>query len=125
MSKELKQVLILLFGIFIFCGFTAMGRTIWHQYWYQIQEADETSYETQKEVEDTARAYISTYYSDVDIYRTYCNSEDENLRAYAESARMRAIRTANSYNEYLQKNTYVWKDNMPEDLPESLPTEIE
>ena len=82
------------------------------------------SYENRKKVEDTARAYISSYNADVDIYNTYCNNENENMKSYAESARIRAIQTANSYNDYLQKNSYVWADNMPDDLPSSLSTDI-
>lgn len=124
MTEGTKKASIFILALILLFGATALGRFIWHQYWYGVEKADETSYEVQKEVEDTARAYMSSYYSDVDIYNLYCESEDENLRAYAESARMRAVRTANSYNEYLQKNSYVWKDNMPDDLPETLSTNI-
>lgn len=120
------KTIITVVAVFLFLVVaTAAGRTIWNNYWSDVQQADvNTSYETQKKVEDTARAYISSYNSDVDIYNAYCNSEDENLRAYAESAKMRAIRTANSYNDYLQKNSYVWRDNMPRDLPSTLSTDI-
>lgn len=34
---------------------------------------------------------------------------------------MRANRTANSYNEYILKNSYVWEDNIPSDIDYSLP----
>ena len=79
--------------------------------------------ETEKGVLDCKRS-LSWYNADVDIYNTYCNNENENMKSYAESARIRAIQTANSYNDYLQKNSYVWADNMPDDLPSSLSTDI-
>lgn len=114
---------ILLVSIIFFIA-TPMGRTVWNNYTHSLNKADEVSYETRKQVEDTARAYMVNYKTDVDIYLTYCDSEDENKREYADAARMRAIATANSYNEYLQKNSYVFKDNMPDDLPYNLSTEF-
>lgn len=108
----------------IFFAATPAGRTAWNNYTHSLNKADEVSYETRKMVEDTARAYISSYNSAVDIYELYCDSDNENKREYAESARLRAITTANSYNEYLQKNSYVWADNMPDDIPYQLSTEF-
>ena len=29
---------------------------------------------------------------------------------------MRANQTANTYNEYILKNSHVWKDNIPSDI---------
>ncbi len=125
MSKSGKILAVIAAIVVLFFGATAIGRTVWNTYWHDVEKADEnTSYETRKKVEDTARAYISSYNADVDIYNAYCNSDDENMRSYANSARIRAIQTANSYNEYLQKNSYVWSDNIPEDLPNSLSTDI-
>lgn len=125
MSKTGKVLTVIAAVVILFFGATAIGRTVWNNYWHDVEKADDnTSYENRKMVEDAARAYISSYNADVDIYNTYCDSEDENMRSYAESARIRAIQTANSYNEYLRENSYIWADNMPEDLPSSLPTEI-
>ena len=33
---------------------------------------------------------------------------------------MRANSTATSYNEFVLKNSYVWKDNVPEDIQKEL-----
>lgn len=126
--KAWKVICIILATVFailvIFFTATPMGRTVWNNYTHSLNKADEVSYETRKQVEDTARAYMASYKTDVDIYLTYCDSEDKNKREYADAAQMRAIATANSYNEYLQKNSYVFKDNMPDDLPYSLSTEF-
>ena len=125
MSKSGKILSVIAIIVVLFFGATAIGRTVWNTYWHDVEKADDnTSYENRKKVEDTARAYISSYNADVDIYNTYCNNENENMKSYAESARIRAIQTANSYNDYLQKNSYVWADNMPDDLPSSLSTDI-
>ena len=125
MSKSGKILSVIAIIVVLFFGATAIGRTVWNTYWHDVEKADDnTSYENRKKVEDTARAYISSYNADVDIYNTYCNDENENMKSYAESARIRAIQTANSYNDYLQKNSYVWADNMPDDLPSTLSTNI-
>ena len=126
MSKSGKILAFIAIIVVLFFSATTIGRTVWNTYWHDVEKADDnTSYENRKKVEDTARAYISSYNADVDIYNTYCNNENENMKSYAESARIRAIQTANSYNDYLQKNSYVWADNMPDDLPSSLSTDIE
>ena len=125
MSKSGKILAFIAIIVVLFFSATTIGRTVWNTYWHDVEKADDnTSYENRKKVEDTARAYISSYNADVDIYNTYCNNENENMKSYAESARIRAIQTANSYNDYLQKNSYVWADNMPDDLPSSLSTHI-
>ena len=125
MSKSGKILAFIAIIVALFFSATTIGRTVWNTYWHDVEKADDnTSYENRKKVEDTARAYISSYNADVDIYNTYCNNENENMKSYAESARIRAIQTANSYNDYLQKNSYVWADNMPDDLPSSLSTDI-
>ena len=125
MSKSGKILSVIAIIVVLFFGATTIGRTVWNTYWHDVEKADDnTSYENRKKVEDTARAYISSYNADVDIYNTYCNDENENMKSYAESARIRAIQTANSYNDYLQKNSYVWADNMPDDLPSTLSTDI-
>ena len=125
MSKSGKILAFIAIIVVLFFSATTISRTVWNTYWHDVEKADDnTSYENRKKVEDTARAYISSYNADVDIYNTYCNNENENMKSYAESARIRAIQTANSYNDYLQKNSYVWADNMPDDLPSSLSTDI-
>ena len=71
--------------------------------------------------EATARAMIASYKSDVATYEQYKESDNEEKQSWAEQAKMRANRTANSYNEYILKNSYVWEDNIPSDIDYSLP----
>lgn len=116
-------VTILVLGI-IFFGFTSTGRQVWNRYMYGLEKADEVSYESRKAVEDTARAYIASYNADVEIYHAYKGSTETKMADYAEAARMRAIRTATTYNEYILKNTFVWKGNVPSDIYMNLETNI-
>ena len=112
---------VILIGAIIFFGFTPGGRSIWNSYTHSLEKADENQYETRKQVEDTARAMIASYKSDVATYEQYKNSDNEEKQSWAEQAKMRANRTANSYNEYILKNSYVWEDNIPSDIDYSLP----
>ena len=111
---------VILIGAIIFFGFTPGGRSIWNSYTHSLEKADENQYETRKQVEDTARAMIASYKSDVATYEQYKDSDNEEKQSWAEQAKMRANRTANSYNEYILKNSYVWEDNIPSDIDYSL-----
>lgn len=112
---------VILIGAIIFFGFTPGGRSVWNNYTHSLEKADENQYETKKQVEDTARAMIASYKSDVATYEQYKDSNNEEKQSWAEQAKMRANRTANSYNEYILKNSYVWEDNIPSDIDYSLP----
>ncbi len=84
---------------------------------YDVQKADDnTRYETLKKVEDTCRAMISSYEADKLTYEQYKDSTDKEKTEWAEQAKMRANKTAASYNNYILKNSYVWSDNVPKDI---------
>ncbi|CDE54761.1 putative uncharacterized protein [Clostridium sp. CAG:269] len=112
---------VILIGAIIFFGFTPGGRSVWNSYTHSLEKADENQYETKKQVEDTARSMIASYKSDVATYEQYKDSDNEEKQSWAEQTKMRANRTANSYNEYILKNSYVWEDNIPSDIDYSLP----
>ena len=112
---------VILIGAIIFFGFTPGGRSVWNNYTHSLEKADENQYETKKQVEDTARSMIASYKSDVATYEQYKESDNEEKQSWAEQAKMRANRTANSYNDYILKNSYVWEDNIPSDIDYSLP----
>lgn len=77
---------------------------------------DATNYETIKKVEDTCRSMISSYKTDVATYTQYKNSDNEEKQGWSEQAKMRANKTANTYNEYILKNSFVWQGNVPSDI---------
>ena len=106
------------FGIF---NITPYGRGVINTYKYNVQKVDDvTNYETIKEVEDSCRAMISSYESDKLTYEQYKDSDNEEKRSWAEQAKMRANKTATSYNNYILKNSFVWSGNVPKDIREEL-----
>lgn len=89
---------------------------------YDIQKADDaTNYNTLKQVEDTCRAMIASYEADKLTWQQYKDSESEEQRGWAAQAMMRANRTAATYNTYILENSFVWADNVPEDIDMQLP----
>lgn len=120
--EKLKIVLttalcLILLGGCSFFAFTPTGRLTFNAYTHTIQKVDDsTSYETRKKVEDTCRASIASYNTDKTTYLQYKDSESELERSWASQAKMRANKTANIYNEYILKNSYVFEGNIPNDI---------
>lgn len=88
--------------------------------WVNRKIEDRTSYDTRKKVEDSCRSMIASYKTDKATYDMYKTSDNEEKQSWAEQAKMRANKTANTYNEYILKNSYVWEGNIPEDIDRSL-----
>lgn len=113
---------IIIIGLPIFFNATPTGKSLWNSWFHSVQVADDnTNYETKKKVEDTCRSMISTYNSDKLIYEQYKDSDNAEKASWAEQAKMRANKTASSYNNYVLKNKYVWKNNVPDDIFMVLP----
>lgn len=88
---------------------------------FAVQKVDDaTNYDTLKKVEDTARAMISSYQSDRLVYEQYRESEDAEKQSWGEQAKMRANKTASTYNNYLLQNSFVWEGNIPADISNEL-----
>lgn len=110
-------LVVLLLGVTIFFNATPAGTAMWNTWFHAVQKADDaTNYETLKQVEDTCRAMISSYESDRLTYEQYKDSDSEEEQSWAAQAKMRANKTATSYNNYILKNSYIWKDNIPADI---------
>lgn len=77
---------------------------------------DRTNYATMKKVEDSCRSMIASYKTDKATYEMYKDSDNEEKQSWGEQAKMRANKTANTYNEYVLKNSYVWDGNIPNDI---------
>lgn len=105
----------------LFFTLVPSGRAIWNSYQHTMHKVDDvTLYQTRKKVEDTCRAMISSYTSDILTYDQYKDSVDSEKQGWAEQAKMRANKTAASYNEYVLKNSYVWEGNVPSDIRKQL-----
>lgn len=120
MNSIVKSFLVAVVAVllcFIFVLITPTGRRIWNNWWHDVQTTDdETNYETKKQVENTCRSMIASYTSDKLVWEQYKDSEDKEKQSWAEQAKMRANKTASSYNNYILENNYVWKDNVPKDI---------
>lgn len=103
-------------GIGIFFGATPAGKQIIVDWQNSLKKVDESTYETQREVENTCRAMIASFNSDKLIYEQYKDSDVEEERSWANNAKIRANQTASTYNNYILKNSYVWSGNMPSDI---------
>ena len=127
MDSDGKKVVIIIaliaiiIGIILYFTITPEGRSTWNKTMYEVQKADDaTRYETRKKVEDSCRAMVASYTSDKLTYDQYVGSDDKEKQSWAEQAKMRANKTAASYNEYILKNSYVWDGNIPKDIMTSL-----
>ena len=124
MSDKFKTFLVILLFVFIiiiavstiFFRGTTVGRKMWNEWQYGLEKTDESTYENQKIIEDTCRAMISSYNSDKLIYEQYKDSNVDEEKSWANNAKIRANQTASTYNNYILKNSYVWKDNVPNDI---------
>ena len=113
---------VIVIGLCFLFGATTSGKSAWNNWFHAVQKADDaTNYETRKKVEDTCRSMIASYNSDKLTYEQYKESDNEEKQSWAEQAKMRANKTATSYNEYILKNSYVWEDNIPSDIDYKLP----
>ena len=124
MSKTEKVLTAILIVLAIAVGFfciTPAGVALRNSYGFAVQKVDDaTRYETRKKVEDTCRAMIANYEADRISYEQYKQSDDAEKQGWAEQAKMRANRTAASYNEYYLKNSFVWSGAVPSDIRGSL-----
>lgn len=124
-----KTLLIIFMCIFLVCvisttiffNCTQTGIAVWNSYWHGLKKVDDnTEYENRKQVEDTCRAMIASYKSDRLTYEQYKDSDNAEKQSWAEQAKMRANKTAASYNEYILKNSYIWGGNVPSDIDNHL-----
>ena len=112
----IAALILLIVGLPAYFGLTESGREIWNEWRYGLEKVDEKTYKNQKEVENTCRAMIASYTQDKLVYEQYKDSEIQEERSWANNAKIRANNTAATYNNYILKNSYVWKGNVPNDI---------
>lgn len=122
--KEYKGWIItgaVIIAALVFLFLTPIGTKLRNDWGYSLQKADDaTNYETRKTVEDSCRAMVMSYEQDKLTYEQYKDSDDKEEKSWAANAKMRANNTAVKYNEYVLKNSFVWEDNIPDDIQKEL-----
>lgn len=119
MEDETKIILGIIIAIVLIAS--PIGVAIANSYAYTSQKMDDlTNYKTKKEVEDTCRSLIVSYESDKLMYEQYKDSESKEEKSWSNNAKIRANKTAITYNEYILKNSYVFQNNVPVDIREKL-----
>ena len=119
-DETMKRVIIgaaAVLGLLIMFLITPPGIKFLNEWVFANKKADNaTNYETIKKVEDTCRAMISSYTTDKLTYEQYKDSDEKEKQNWAEQAKMRANKTASTYNNYILENSFVWADNVPRDV---------
>ena len=119
--KVIASVIFLVMICVLLYSCSPLGRGIINANEYAVRTVDDmTNYKTLKAVEDTARAMIASYNSDRLMYEQYRYSDSAEQQTWAAQARNRANRTASTYNNYILKNKYVWKNAIPSDIKTTL-----
>lgn len=120
-NKAIAAIAAVCIGLILFFAINPFGVMAWNSWFGLVQKADDaTNYETLKQVEDTCRSMIASYEADRLTYEQYKNSDDDEQQSWAEQAKMRANRTASTYNNYILENSYVWSGNVPNDIDSEL-----
>ena len=120
-NKAIAAIAAVCIGLVLFFAVNPLGVMSWNSWFGLVQKADDaTNYETLKQVEDTCRSMIASYEADRLTYEQYKNSGDDEQQSWAEQAKMRANRTASTYNNYILENSYVWEGNVPKDIDDRL-----
>lgn len=108
---------LLMFIAPFFASCSPVGVAIWNTYDYAVRKTDDaTNYKTIKKVEDSCRAMIASYEADKLTWEQYKDSDNEEKQSWAEQAKMRANKTASTYNNYILENSFVWENNVPDDI---------
>lgn len=120
---EKSTIAAIIIAVATLCLFaTPFGIVALNNYQYQMQKTyDQTSYYTKKQVEDTCRALIVSYQGDKVMYEEYKDSVSTEERSWANNAKIRANKTAITYNEFILKNSFVFEGNIPNDICMELP----
>jgi len=110
----------------LFLGWISLtpgGIEFYNTYLKSLKKADlNSNFESAKKAEDTARAMMASYNMDKANYeslKTISNPAPIDLEEI-KNYKIRLNQTAATYNEFMLKNSFVWKDNIPSDIKQKL-----
>lgn len=123
-KKQSTFITIVITALVLFVGLYSFNfgfrRTV--NNWFSDRELvdQDTTYENRKKVEDTARSLITNYSaskSEYETYKQYIGTDDKAKEQRALDARTSANMSVSKYNNYLTENKYLFKNNLPNDIP--------
>ena len=119
------KILVIIATILVIAFLVPGTRTIINEYVFGIKRIDEQiNYNNRKSVEDTARSTIvnyNTYKNEYETYKKYCDIPYEKNKCQRSlDSKLLANQAVQQYNEFIQKNRFIFKDNLPPDIPYSL-----
>jgi hypothetical protein len=113
--------------ILVVLSFTIIpgGRAKIRDWRTSLLEVDEQSYEMQVKVEDEARLRVTAYMANKTEYLSLvtqlaANPTDNILTQRVSAKRTMVNNLAIQYNEFILKNSHVWKENVPADITSNL-----
>lgn len=117
-------VLIAFIGFQIYINWVPSGIEWWTEYNATRDQAGEDTYENKKDVEDAARALIVSYEANLRDYEEAVDQCDANENsaycAFVVTYKGRVNDAAIRFNEYMLLNSFIWEDNIPEDIDQEL-----
>lgn len=123
MKKTLGIIaLTLLVAFALAITFIPSARQAFNEYAFGMKRIDqETDYTNRKMVEDSARSMIANYEfakAETASYASFCATATYDKARCQRSldAKASANKTASNYNNYILKNRYLWKNNLPSDI---------
>lgn len=112
-------------GFTIYINYVPAGIEWWTEYQATREKAGEDTYENKKKVEDAARALIVSYESNLQDYEDaveLCAANSESAYCSLKvTYKSRVNDAAIRFNEYMLENSFIWEDNIPEDIDRELP----
>ena len=114
-------LMLLFLTILVWLCITPKGIETANEYEATLKDVDyNTDYDSVRKIEETLRSYVASYEADRIIYEINKDIDNKESIALANAARSRANRTAATYNQFYLKNSYIWNDNIPDDIKPEL-----
>lgn len=125
MRKTLSIILsTLLVVAILFMSFNLGFRKMVNEYVFQREVVDqETDYRNRKGVEDSARALLTQYEfakGEYETYKVFIGTDDKAKEQRALDSKTSANMVVSKYNNYLTENEFIFKGNLPNDIPYKL-----
>lgn len=117
----LKATAVILAAMVVGYSFIPSFRTSVNNYVFKIEKIDqETDFGNRKMVEDTARALLTNYdaaRTEYETYKSFIGTGESKKEQRALDAKTSANMTVAKYNNYLTENNFIFKGNLPHDIP--------